>query len=47
MNIPIKLILTILATVLQLIAEGMSEARAVSAVSAKYGVDENLLKRFL
>ncbi|UZP04716.1 hypothetical protein JW813_06815 [Clostridium botulinum] len=43
----ILLILKIIAVVLQLIASGISESEAVSQASAKFGVAESLIRKFL
>ncbi|WZL71693.1 hypothetical protein QBE52_11295 [Clostridiaceae bacterium 35-E11] len=47
MAIPLKMILTIIATLLQMIAEGMSEAEAINIISSRYGVSKELLRKYL
>jgi peptide deformylase len=47
MVIPIKIILSIIAAVIQMIADGMSESAAVGFAAAKFGVSESLIRKYL
>jgi hypothetical protein len=47
MIIPIKTILSIIAAVIQMIAEGMSESAAISIAASKFGVSESLIRKYL
>ncbi|MEG2289406.1 MAG: hypothetical protein RSA29_03525 [Clostridium sp.] len=41
------LILKIIAVVLQMIASGLSEGEAIASVSAKFGIPESLIRKFM
>ena len=47
MIIPIKTILSIIATVIQMIAEGMSESVAIGIAASKFEVSESLIRKYL
>jgi hypothetical protein len=40
-------IIKIIAVILQLIASGLSQSEAITGASAKFGVAEGLIKRFM
>lgn len=41
------LILKIIAVVLQMIANGLSEGEAIASASAKFGIPESLIRKFM
>ncbi|MBU3144614.1 hypothetical protein [Clostridium sp. CF012] len=40
-------IIKIISIVLQLIVSGLSQSESITGASAKFGVSENLIKRFM